>query len=334
MTTRPRPSVWLQMWLAGGLLLACGDTTDAGTETSSESTETGAQAGSSPSKGPAAGRAVAAAGSGAASAQTRDVKVRFGGAVGQLGFSCSTQYEQLGSTKVRAAPGDFRFYVQDLKLVAADGTEVPVKMDTRAPWQTPEVALIDFEDMTGMCHGTPEINEYISGTVPVGDYNGVIFTNGVPEALNHLEQSTLPAPLDLTDMYWAWLSGFRFFVLEFQEVDTGVTVATDADAGVQLPGVGLLHVGSTACRQGEGCKKKNRNVIRLPSFNPDTDMIVADAEPVFVETDLTQDMQCHSSGDLCAPMYQRVGVSWETGDSLQEQQVFHVVSNSAPGVGP
>jgi uncharacterized repeat protein (TIGR04052 family) len=247
--------------------------------------------------------------------------------VGDRDFSCLDTYEDIGSSKVRAVPADFRFYLQDVKLISSDGQEVPVTLQKRAPWQTADVALIDFEDMTGSCHGTTETNDYVTVSAPEGKYKGIVFTNGVPEKLNHLEQSTLPPPLDLTDMYWAWLTGFRYYVVELQQADVGVGAGAD-DAGVVLPGLGLLHTGATACVK-DGCKLQNRNSIRLTDFDPDADVIVADAASVFVETDITQDMQCHSSGELCAPMYKRIGLEWGTGKALTEQNVYRVEHGKA-----
>jgi len=302
--------------LAGCAFVGCSDTQDIGQNDAGQL------------KGDASAHEAGRGGKdGAASppAQQREVKIRFRASVGDRDFSCAQEYEQLGATKVRAAPGDFRFYVQDLKLVSADGQEVPVAVDKRAPWQTPDVALVDFEDMTGVCHGTPDTNDYVSGTVPAGDYKGIVFSNGVPEALNHLEQSTQPPPLDLTDMYWAWLTGYRFFVVEFQQAGLNVDDGAGQDAGVARPGVGLLHIGSTACRKDKGCTKKNRNEIRLEDFDPESDVIVADAAAVFVETDIRQDMQCHSADETCAPMYPRAGVIWETGESDPSAQKLYRV---------
>jgi hypothetical protein len=149
-----------------------------------------------------------------------------------------------------------------------------------------------------------------------------VFTNGVPEELNHREQSTQPAPLTVTDLYWAWLSGYRFFVAELRQ-----DVANEGaeDAGAALPGMGLLHIGSTACRRDMGCTKPNRNEIRLESFDPDVDVVVADLAAVFGATDLSKDLQCHSSDAYCAPMFERMGVSFETGQSKADsQQVYRV----------
>lgn len=291
-----------------------GSAGEAGHEAASALPAADTQAGEQPA---AAGRADA----------TREVTIRFRAVVADRDFSCQAEYAALGSSKVTAKAADFRFYVQDLALVDAQGKAVAVELDTRQPWQTPDVALVDFEDMQGSCHGTPETNLVITGKVPDGVYTGVVFSNGVPEALNHLEQSTQPAPLDVTDLYWAWLSGYRFFVAELRQTDVG---ELDDDAGVVLPGTGLLHIGSTACRKDKGCVKPNRNRIALSDFDPDRDVIVADLAAVFADTDLQQNMQCHASDAFCEPMFERLGVSWDSGESLPDaQRVYRVAHDSS-----
>jgi uncharacterized repeat protein (TIGR04052 family) len=289
----------LVLVLAGNLNVACGDDAPA------------QDAGAPDAEAPAAGKG------GAGKGGTKAVTIRFRAAVADRDFSCRERYEAMGSKQTTVAPADFRFYVQDLKLIDADGKEVPVELDERAPWQTEDVALLDFEDMQGRCHGTPETNTKITGHVPEGKYNAVVFSNGVPEDLNHLEQSTQPAPLDVTDLYWAWLTGYRFMVAELVEGDA------TADAA-PLPGIGLMHVGSTACRRNQGCTKPNRNQVRLEDFDPSEDVIVADIGAIFSATDLSQDMQCHSADAICEPMFERVGVSFEDGKSLDEQTLYHV----------
>jgi len=331
MNLNPRPnSVWPAL-LAGLLICGCddtqddgpGDAMDAGTAQAAAGKAGGSAAGKGGTQGDSASGGSGGAANGADDVQT--VKLRFTAMVGDREFSCGEQYEGMGNPATTVTPGDFRFYVQDVRLIDASGKEVPLELQERAPWQTPDVALLDFEDMTGSCHGTPILNDYITGTVPKGDYTGVVFRNGVPEALNHLEQSTQPAPLDTPDLYWAWLTGYRFFVAEVQQVlvDDGTGAAADEDAGTVLPGRGLLHIGSTACRK-EGCLKQNRNEIRLTDFDPEIDFIVADIAQVFGDSDLTLDRQCHSGDEFCAPMFERVGVSWETGDSARSQKVYRV----------
>jgi hypothetical protein len=41
-------------------------------------------------------------------------------------------------------------------------------------------------------------------------------------------------------------------------------------------------------------------------------------------TDLSQDAQCHSAGECCAPMFAHAGVDWDTGQSLPTQSVYRV----------
>jgi uncharacterized repeat protein (TIGR04052 family) len=257
----------------------------------------------------------------------RAVTIEFRGALADRDFSCLDEYENVGSTRASAVPVDFRFYVQDLKLIDEGGEEVPVELDTRAPWQTQDVALIDFEDMKGSCRGTPETNTRITGRVPEGEYVGVTFRNGVPEELNHLDQSTQPAPLDVTDLYWSWLSGYRFVVAEVARPvgSAPEPSADDADAGVEQ-GVGMMHIGSTACRKDQGCTKKNRNLVRLSDFDPSRDVIVADLAGIFEDTDVTRDNTCHGADEACAAMFENFGVRYEDGESLDEQKVYKVAA--------
>lgn len=206
MTVITRPSWLVHAALAGCQAVGCADAASSVHSDVAHDANDAPEAGASSS--PDASIGGAESGRSSATGATRAVRIRFRALIGERPFACSEQYEQIGATKVTAEPADFRFYLQDVKLLSTDGREVPVLLDARSPWQTLDVALIDFEDMTNSCHGTPGVNDYVSGTVPAGEYNGIVFTNGVPEALNHLEQSGQPPPLDLTDMYWQWLTGY------------------------------------------------------------------------------------------------------------------------------
>jgi uncharacterized repeat protein (TIGR04052 family) len=299
-----------------------------------------------------------------ASVALQPVTIQFAARVGQSAFACGQRYADQGSTGVDAEPLDFRFYIQDLRLINAAGEEVPVQMDERLPWQTPEVALLDFENGEGRCHGNAETNDVITGKVPPGAYQGIAFRNGVPAALNHSNPATVPAPLQAPGVSWNWLSGFRFLLAELGQV------ASDAGAG----GIGLLHVGSTAC-EGDpeagsvSCARPNRNEIRLMNFDPARDQVVADLGAVFAHTDLGKAALCHSAaggghhapptsdagshepdaghghepdaghlpgdggthnpgghggGNACAAMFPEVGLDLETGQPLATQALFRV----------
>ena len=122
------------------------------------------------------------------------VTLRFAAAVGPADFACGRLYPSVGQSRTAVTPRDFRFLVESVRLIDEQGREVPVALDTRAPWQTPEVALIDFAD-AACGGGTPETNLTITGRVPVGRYRGVVFVNGVPEKLNHADPTFAPPPL-------------------------------------------------------------------------------------------------------------------------------------------
>jgi uncharacterized repeat protein (TIGR04052 family) len=258
-----------------------------------------------------------------AGAGMRAVTIRFVGHVGDAELECGSSYANQGSTAATITPVDFRFYVQDLKLVTAGGAEVDVKIDAQAPWQADGVAMIDLEDATGSCIGTPETNDRITGHVPDGSYTGVSFANGVPEALNHADPTTLPAVLQIPAMQWSWLSGYRFVKAEVRQVLDG-----DDDAGTAT-GYGLMHPGAAGCSGNPGagdvqCQLPNRNAIRLDHFDPDRDAIAVDLGAIFGTSDLTQNVQCHGVGPGCDLPLRQLGVDIATGKPLAGQQVYRV----------
>jgi uncharacterized repeat protein (TIGR04052 family) len=264
------------------------------------------------------------------SAATRSVRVRFQAQVGSEPFACGQTYVSgLSSASVRFTPADLRLFVQDVALLTSDGNEQPLTLDVRAPWQLEQVALLDFEDGSGAClAGTRELNLEVTGQVPNGDYRGLVFSNGVPEAQNHADPTRLPPPLQAGSMSWGWLLGYRFLMAEVAEVGA-------ADAAV--PGSALLHVGSTACSGnpsagGIACGKPNRNRVRLDDFDPDTDAVIVDVASLFDATDLTQVTTCHSSGAECAPFFERVGIELDDGAPTDGQTLYRVAS--APAAAP
>ena len=257
------------------------------------------------------------------------VTIHFKATVGSAPFACGTTYQNQGSTGVAVQPRDFRFYVQSVSLINAQGQQVPLAMDVRSPWQTADVALLDFEDGSADCvDGNPEMNTVVTGTVPPGSYTGIVFTNGVPDSLNHGDPLTLPAPLQAGAMTWGWLYGFKFVKAEL-----GATATPKADAAA---GLGLVHLGSIGCDNAvDGgstnynapptvvCTQPDRNQIRLTGFDPTVRTIVADVGAIFAATDLSTDQQCHSAGDACPSMFWAFGLDFATGARLTTQTVYH-----------
>jgi uncharacterized repeat protein (TIGR04052 family) len=274
------------------------------------------------------------------------VTLQFKAKIGSADFACGTTYPDFGSSHSEVSPRSLRFYVNELKLINDHGDEVPVVMDTRSPWQTPDVALIDFADDAGDCGGqTPETNTIITGTVPADTYTGIVFSNGVPEGLNHADPATAPDPLQ-AGMSWGWLFGHIFFQAELQSVpaaldggaaDGGTLDGGAVDGGTVVPGQVFLHLGSTGC-ENEGtdagpdffappsvaCTNQNRNRVELTGFDPAANSIVVDLEPIFGMSDITLDAQCHSDGPYCDPWFEAVGVSFTTGAALTTQTVYSV----------
>ncbi len=249
---------------------------------------------------------------------TRRVTVRFRAVIAGEPFACGARYVDGAGTSF--TPADLRAFVADVALLTPDGAEQPVALDVRPPWQQGSVALIDFEDASGACAaGTREVNLEVRGVVPAGEYRGLVFTNAVPEALNHGDPAMLPPPLQAGSMSWGWLQGYRFLVAEVVALPSG-----DAGAG----GSALLHLGSSACSGnpsagGIRCDRPNRNRVRLPDFDPDLDAVFLDVGQLFDGTDLGSVNTCHSSGLDCAPLLERVGLELADGSATGQQRVYH-----------
>ena len=261
------------------------------------------------------------------------VTLRFKAKLGAADLVCGQNYAAQGATQREATPQDFRFFVQEAYLLDASGNEVRVEFDDGLPFQTKDVALIDFTDAAGACGnaGGATTNLEIRGKVPRGTYNGVVFVNGVPDPLNHGNPALAPQPLRAPGASWEWLNGYRFVMAELAPplamMDGGVPAPASGDAGIAR--ASSVHVGSTGCTGMVGsvstvtCAKANRNRVRLPSFDPAMQSIVADLSSVFSGVDLAQGSQCHGTGASCAAGYAALGVDPQ-GQPSTTQQVFRV----------
>lgn len=299
---------------------------------SSEAAPSPGAGGTSSASGGASGTGGAAVSGGAPSAggvpgDTADpVTVRFDALVAGETFACGRRYAAVGAARTAVEPSDLRFFVQAVSLVSASGSEVPIRLDARSPWQTREVALLDFEDGTAACiNGGPELNATITGRIPKGEYRGISFEIGVPERLNHLPEDLWPAPLQSGNMSWGWATGFKFFVAEVFAADVGALASYDAGTGV-----GIFHVGSTGCGDGDGggaiggCTRPNRPRITLADFQAARDVVVLDLEPIFSGVDIAGGLTCHSSVPECAALFEHVGLDFATGLPGPAQDVFGV----------
>jgi uncharacterized repeat protein (TIGR04052 family) len=174
---------------------------------------------------------------------------------------------------------DFRFFVQEVRLLDAAGRPLAVELAERAPLQTRDVALIDFTDQRGHCSGDGTMNVELIGRAPAGETAAIEIVLGVPETLNHQNFTVAQPPLADASTYWGWTVGYRFFmaVLDIQ--------SAAADGGTSESARSLLHVGPEGCSPtdagGFTCTRPHRAHIRLDDFDPDPDVITADLAQVF-----------------------------------------------------
>lgn len=235
--------------------------------------------------------------------------------VGTDAFECGTTYTGLGTAGADLTPRDFRFYVHDVRLVTAGGDEVDVQLDDDGMWQDGEVALIDFENGCGDM-GNPDLNDSIRGTAPAGDYTGIRFRLGVPEAANHADPTAQAAPLNLTALWWNWNAGYKFIRLDAD---------SSAFAGWRL------HLGSTMCEgdmMGNAtCDSLNVPEIALDGFDPTTSSMVVDLAELVSGSDLanTGESQpgCMSNpmDPDCAALFESLGLPFG-GGAGGTQRVF------------
>ncbi len=240
-------------------------------------------------------------------AQTRAVTLNFAGVIGDQAFGCGQSYEGIGATSSTLTLQDFRLYISDVRLVAADGSEVPVALDQETPFQTEDLALLDFEDGSGGCEsGTAEINTRITGEVPEGDYTGLRFVLGVPFDLNHGDAALAPSPLNLSSMFWSWNGGYKFLRVDARS------------AG--LPDGLRLHLGSSGCDMNgdgavTGCANPNRPEVTLAAFDVDADTVKVDIAALLAGSDIDANAADTPPGCMstledadCGPIFESLGL--------------------------
>ncbi|RHX93743.1 metallo-mystery pair system four-Cys motif protein [Leptospira yasudae] len=221
---------------------------------------------------------------------------------------------------------DFRLYVHDVTLIKTSGEEVGLTLNQDGKFQSGNIALLDFENKTGKCNGTPETNNLVAAAIPAGTYKGIKFTVGVPENKNHLDADNQAAPMNTTGMFWSWTSGYKFLKLDFETVETG-------SAGTSV------HIGSGDCT-GTGsastCVRANRIPVTLTpdgGFDPSTQEIKINVQALLQGIDLTASAgaaMCMSgtSGMMsagCPTIFPNIGLNLATGVPTTPTQIVFSV---------
>lgn len=252
-------------------------------------------------------------------AAQKEYAVKFAAVVGEQDFACGEMYSAIGTTQATVTPLDFRFYVHDVKLVAADGSLVPLTLKTN-DYQYKNVAMLDFEDGTGDCdQGDSSTNDQIVGTALEADYVGLEFTLGVPADMNHVALDSQPSPLNKTALFWGWKLGHIYFAAASRGTTSSSTVTADH----------VTHIGSTGCvgdpENGmpvTSCEKENRRTYRIDG-NIESKSVVVDFKAVKANADVMVAPGCHSfTADTCAGMFESMGLDFDTGGAGASQSVF------------
>lgn len=258
--------------------------------------------------------------------QSQPVEIRFDARVGSEPARCGQAYSNIGTAKAGMQFQDMRIYVSAVKLIDAQGREVPVTLTPDGQWQSDQVALLDFEDRTGNCNGNPGTNMVVRGTVPKGSYSGLVFEIGVPQAVNHQDPTLAAAPLNVTGLTWPWRAGYKF---------TTIDLETSGGAGGPNAATGFsIHIGSTDCGDGPlmkapnaPCKVSNRSSYRLDGFNPASSKVVLDFAALLAGTDITVNAPRTASGCMsgpdpdCAAIFDRLGLTFDGKPSTGQKWV-------------
>ncbi len=266
------------------------------------------------------------------------VSLDFAAMVGPEVFACSDGgnakvYNNIGTANSDVSFKDFRLYVSNIRLIDDADNEVSLTLNNDGAFQLQtesdgHVALLDFEDGTANCSetGNANLNTSVTGTVPPGNYTGLVFEVGVPFAINHLDVATADSPLNISALYWAWAIGHKFARIDYTVVDGAVW-------NFHLGSIGCATEGMTS-PPTEECSKPNRPTIRIENFSHETDVIELDAAAIVADSDLTTNAGmtpgCMSFGPDepdCTPLFPNLGLDYGTGACTNDcsgQSVFSI----------
>lgn len=204
-----------------------------------------------------------------------------------------------------AVARNLQFYVHDVELLDPQGRAHPFLLTPAAPWQDERVALVDLAGSDG----TPR-NPTIRGTAEsdsAGIYSGVRFTLGVPFESNHANPLTAAPPLNRSELFWTWQSGYKFLRADLAEDQREWS----------------FHLGSTGCSSASAlrppstqCAQPNRVRVEIKGGDPlhkavrlRLDVLVAamhSANYVICTGDYTHN-------PACADAYASTGLQMESG---------------------
>jgi uncharacterized repeat protein (TIGR04052 family) len=281
----------------------------------------------------------------------QNLSIQFAAQANGADVKCGVVNEvsNLGTTNKTAQIQDLRFYISNLKLINSKGEAVAVSL-TPNDYQDFGVALLDFEDATGVCAGDAKLNTSIVGKVKSDTYTGIQFTLGVPDtgtdstgksiALNHSQLTAMTKPLDVAAMDWGWQLGRKFAKIEFQPTDGVVNQKGTADlSDDSVVKSWVVHIGATGCTgsdaTGYSCTNPNLANITLNSFDVSKQKVVLDVSALLAQSDISLNKEKDAVGCMsgttdkeCPALFEAFGLDLATGNAsaTKTQSVFKVVA--------
>ncbi|CAA0090328.1 Uncharacterised protein [Zhongshania aliphaticivorans] len=263
-----------------------------------------------------------------------DITIPFVARANSTDISCDADLVGLGTDAASGNITAFALYIHDVVLLNSDGSELPLTLADN-DWQSSGVALLDYQDKIDNCASdtSKPTNTSISGSVDGGIENvtGIRFTIGVPEDLNHDDASAAELPLNRTDLFWSWQSGYKHARMDIAPA-----------GGVMKPDNTTVsnwnvHLGSTGCtgdaQSGEivSCSANNRPTIELDNIDLNSQHIVIDYGKLVENSSLYTDnggapgCMSGATDPECPDVFDALGMGLgEDADPTAGQTVFSV----------
>ncbi|CAA0115730.1 MbnP family copper-binding protein [Zhongshania aliphaticivorans] len=275
-------------------------------------------------------------GGGGTGAATSEISIPFTARANGTEIKCGAQLSGLGSDSASGTIRGFALYIHNVVLINSDGTELPFTLDDN-DWQSSGVALLDYQDKLDSCGSdtAKPINNKLIGSVQgeLINVDRIRFTVGVPSELNHEDASAAVTPLNRTDLFWSWQSGYKH--LRMDVAPDGGVIKPDNSTTTTWN----IHLGSTGCegnpQTGEtvSCSANNRPTIELDISDIANQQIVIDYGKLVENSALMSDQGgapgCMSGPtDLdCPAIFDALGMGLgDNSDPTEGQTVFSVES--------
>ena len=277
------------------------------------------------------------------------VTLQFEARAGSTRVSCGSSIDDLGSGAATARLKDLRFHIANVRLIAADGSEVPLDLLTspvavdlwNAKSATDSLTLIDLEDGTAECAGgTSATNAVVSGSVPGGNYVAVRMVLGVPESLNHLDPFAADTPRALSSVALGWSQTAGRIFSKIDVTDPALSTTPTWPSPVFTAHLGAQDcTGDPAAGVPATCALANRMLFTLGSesapFDPTKHKILLDLQGLLAGNDVTTNTAGTASGCMsarddpqCMAMFGALQIDLATGLPINEgqgQTVFRMV---------